>query len=155
MNFSVPRDVVINNIVSALSNVAAFTLVKPYEGEFYRFYLKHQMSDNTFPAEVNIATPFALVSSRSRAVERRRNRVMDLKHEISILVGIQNTHNFGNTEASDIFSILQECASALVGEHFHANASELMLDNDGVFLAKTDLFIIYEQQLFQYETANQ
>lgn len=155
MLFHVSRAEVIENIVIALQAVPSLVLIKPYEGEFYRFYLKAQMQADTFPAEVNLATPFALVSSRSRAVTQRKNRVVDLKHEISILVGMQNTHNFGSMDVSGIFEILQDCASALVGQKFHSNASELMLENDGVFLAKTDLFIVYEQQLSQLERATQ
>jgi hypothetical protein len=155
MQFFVPRNEVIANIITALQGVSSVALVKPYEGEFFRFYLKSQVQGETFPAEVNLTTPFALVSSRSRPVIGRRNRVLEMKHEISLLVGIENSHNFGDDAVSGVFQVLQDCAAMLVGQKFHTHASELMLDNDGIFLAKTDLFIVYEQQLSQLERATQ
>lgn len=153
MIFYSPRSETIAAIVTALGAVSSLKLVKPYEGEFWRLYLKSQIKAETFPAEVNLTAPFALVSSRTRPVEKQNNKLLGLRHDLSILVGIQNRHDFTSTSVSSIFDILEEIARTIVGARFHEHAGELQMENDGVFLAKTDNFIVYEQQYFQLEKA--
>jgi len=154
MEFYAPRTDTVTNIVTYLRTaVPTLSLVKPYEGEFYMIWKRAQLREDIFVAEVNLAAPFALVSSKSRSVSKGENRKLTLKHELSVLVGVANPHNLGSLEVPSILALLELCADALVGTKFHANASELNLENDGIFLTKTDLYIIYEQQYFQTERA--
>jgi hypothetical protein len=154
MEFYSPRTETVENIVTYLQTaVSVFALVKPYEGEFFKIWKRAQIQEDTFAAEVNLAAPFALVCSQERPVEKRDNRILTLKHDLAILIGVSNTHNFGSTEVPSVLALLEQCADALVGRKFHANASELNLENDGIFLVKTDLYIVYEQKYFQTERA--
>lgn len=156
MIFHSPRTETVQNIVDHLNLVMTtdLALVKPYEGEFFKIEKRAQMKEDTFPAEVNLAAPFALVSSQGRPVEKRENRSLVLKHQISVFVGVANRHDFASTEVPTILALLELCAYALVGTKFHASASTLSLENDGTFLVKTDLYIVYEQKYFQFERAS-
>lgn len=155
MQFYSPRTDTVQNIVNYLVATTALglSLVKPYEGEFSQYEKKEQMREDTFAAEVNLAAPFALVSSQARPVEKRDNRSLILKHQLSVFVGVQNTHDFASTAVPAVLALLEQCAYALVGGKFQASASELNLENDGIFLVKTDLYIVYEQKYYQIERA--
>lgn len=139
------------NVIKAAN--LGFRLVKPYEGEFTRDEKQNQMKSETFVAEVQLAAPFALVSSQSRPVEKRENRSLTLKHEISVYIGVANTHNFASQAVPPILALLEQCAYALVGAKLHPRSSELNLENDGIFLVKTDQYNVYEQKYFQSERA--
>lgn len=155
MIFYSPRTETIENAITVLKAAnLGFKLVKPYEGEFTRDEKQNQIKAETFPAEVNLASPFALVSSQSRPVDRTENRMLNLKHAISVYVGIRNNHNFTSTGVPPVIALLEQCAKVLVGQHLHAHAAKLTLVNDGIFLVKTDLYIVYEQQYLQLERAS-
>ncbi len=146
------RGVTVLAICSRLAAaVPDFKLVKPYEGEIDRYSKKTQVKEPVFPAQVNLATPFALVISKDRRA-RTENNATKLIHEISIYVGVQNTHNFSALTAPPAFALLNKCVLALHGGKFGGNgAGALTLESDGEYLITTDLFTIYDQRYTQKE----
>lgn len=155
MIFYVNRGDVVQSIINELrSSVATLNLVRPYQGEFSRYEKKAQITQGIFPAEVNLTTPFALVSSQDRPVVEQKNRRVKLRHSISVFIGVANNHDFSSTAIPESLPLLELCAAALVGKKFHSHASELSLENDGTFLTTTDLFVVYEQKFFQIEPAD-
>jgi hypothetical protein len=142
------RGTVIENIITRLKDVMSINLVKPYEGEIDRYRKIGQIENEIFPAEVNMATPFALVISKDRENKSgSQNRAMKLQHNISVYIGVSNTHSLSNEDVPDIYTVLNDCVLAIKGEN------GLVLVNDGIYLCKTDLFIVYDQQWYRQEVA--
>jgi hypothetical protein len=154
--FKVNRGSVITAICGVLAALPDFNLVKPYEGEVYRYGKQEQIKSETFGAEVNLQSPFALVISRGRPVVEKRsgNRSKKLRHEISVYIGMTNTHNFNSTTVPPIFSVLAKCAETLDGLSLGLDgAGVLELIDDGEFLVQTDLYTVYDQRYYQHEVA--
>lgn len=154
MTFFSPLPETIATAIKVLQEAnVGFNLVKPHEGEFTRDEKQNQVKESTFAAQVNLASPFALISSQGRPVERQENRSITLKHALSVYIGVRNTHNLSSKEIPPVLYLLEKCATVLVGQRLHARAGDLTLVNGGIFLAKTDLYIVYEQQYAQLERA--
>lgn len=131
--------------------VPAFRIVKPYHGELDRYSKKLQLKEETFPATVNLATPFALIISKDRRRIEGQGRSLRWKHDISIYIGVANQHNFSDENVPEIFSILDQCVDALNGKSLGAGCGSLEIDSDGEYLITTDLFTVYDQKYHQLE----
>ena len=145
-----------SNIITLLcnhlrANVDDLKLVKPYHGELDRYSKKVQIKESSFPAQVNLTTPFALVISKTRERIEGKGSSLCFKHELSVYIGKSNKHDFNNTEVPTIFSLLDKCVNALNGKKLIKGAGALTLVNDGEYLITTDQFVIYDQKYFQYE----
>jgi len=138
------------------ANLPTFNLVRPYNGELDRFSKLQQLKSVTFPAEVNLTTPFALVISKDRFrwPREQQNRNRQMKHEISIYIGDANTHMIGSTDVPNVLFLLDQCRKVLDGKVLVPGAGELTIESDGQYLITTDLFTVYEQHYFQFEIAN-
>jgi hypothetical protein len=138
------RKATVENIVARLKEyVSEFNLVKPYDGELDRYSKKTQLQESIFPAQVSLLTPFALVISKSRK-PTLENRKLTMEHDFSVYVGVSNTHDFSNVQASEAFSLLEKSWKAL--EDFAPCAGSLGLHviEEGEYLITTDLFIVYD-----------
>ena len=93
--------------------VPEFNLVKPYNGEIDRYSKKTQLQEETFPAMVNLTTPFALVISKDRKKIEGKGSSLRFKHDISIYIGDANTHDFSSTTVPNIISLLDRCRAGL------------------------------------------
>lgn len=154
--FKVNRGSVIAAICGVLDALPEFNLVKPYDGEVYRYGKQEQIRADSFGAEVQLQSPFALVISRGRPVLEKRsgNRSKKLRHEISIYIGMTNTHNFSSVSVPPIFALLTKCAETLDGLSLGLEgAGVLELIDDGEFLVQTDLYTVYDQRYYQHEVA--
>jgi len=144
------------NVITLLCNhlkahVTELKLVKPYHGELDRYSKKVQIKESSFPAQVNLTTPFALVISKTRERIEGKGASLRYKHDLSIYIGESNNHNFNSTEVPSIFSLLDKCVNALNGKSLLKGAGELTLVNDGEYLITTDQFVIYDQKYYQLE----
>lgn len=152
--FSVNRGTLVTEVCAILTaEVTEFNLVKPYEGEIDRYSKRAQVQSEIFPAQVNLITPFALVISKSRPVVERKNRSMKLRHDLSIYIGVQNTHDLMSTSTPAVFDLLTTVAQTLDGRRLIDKAGELTLVEDGEYLITTDLFTVYDQRFYQLEVA--
>ena len=139
-------------IVQAVVNlirkeIQEFQIVRPYQGEIDRYEKRGQIKSATFPAEVSLTTPFALVISKDRKpLEESKNRTMKLEHLLSIYVGVSNTHEFQSTKIPDAFWFLGRCVDVLNEQVLHTKAAGLKLVSDGEYLITTDLFTVYDQK---------
>jgi len=155
MSFLVQRSDVVMAICEQLrAAVPELKLVKPYHGELDRYAKKTQIKEPIFPAQVNLATPFALVISKHRTKLAKQGASRKFKHDISIYVGDQNTHNFNDISAPSIFGLLSKCMTALDGAVLLKGCGELAVESDGDYLITTDLFVIYDQKYSQFEIGN-
>lgn len=141
------RGTIITSIITTLKGTKQFNLVKPYHGELDRYRKQTQIKEQTFPAEVNLQTPFALVISKDREVDGPKGNSIKLRHNISIYVGTANPHDFSSEALPESYGLLEACVDAL------RPIRGLTLVNEGLYLAKTDLFIVYDQQWFIHEIA--
>lgn len=152
--FSVSRGSLVTAICAVLTaEVTDLLLVKPYEGEIDRYSKRAQIQNEVFPAQVSLTTPFALVISKSRPVIERKNRSMKLRHDISIYIGVSNTHDLMSTDTPAVFDLLTTVAQTLDGRRLIDKAGELCLVEDGEYLITTDLFTVYDQRFYQLEVA--
>jgi hypothetical protein len=133
------------------ANVTEFNLVKPYHGELDRYSKKVQLKEDTFPAMVNLQTPFALIISKDRKRMESQGTSLKFRHDISIYIGVQNTHNFASTEVPDIFALMTKCTDVLHGKTFFKGAGALNVESDGEYLITSDLFTVYDQKYYQLE----
>ena len=134
--------------------VPEFRLVKPYHGELDRYSKKVQIQEETFPAVVNLTTPFALVVSKNRTSLEKQGNSTKFRHEISIYIGDSNRMDFSNQNVPNIFTLMSKCVDALDGKSFLRGAGLLTVESDGEYLITTDLFTIYDQKYFQLEIGN-
>lgn len=151
MALMIPRGDVVMAICTYLRDqVPELLLVKPYLGELDRYSKRTQVRAETFPAQVNLTTPFALVISKDRA-KLQQPGTRKFKHDLSVYVGVSNQHDFANQAVPPIYSLLDKCLLALDGTVFIRGAGELTVESDGEYLITTDLFTVYDQKYFQYE----
>jgi len=152
MSVLVNRGDIVKNICEYLrANVTDLKLVKPYHGELDRYSKKVQLKQNTFPAEVGLTTPFALVISKGRERIKGQGASLKFEHEISIYIGDANSHDFTNENVPAIYSLLDQCLNALHGKVLMHGAGALKVINDGEYLLTTDLFTVYDQRYTQLE----
>lgn len=134
-----------------LKEVTDLKLVKPYSGELDRYSKKTQLKEETFPAMVNLTTPFALIISKGRFRLQDQRPSLKFKHEISIYIGDANRHDFQSTTVPNVITLLDKCVKALHGVVLLKGCGALTVENDGEYLITTDLFTIYDQKYYQYE----
>jgi len=152
MALLIPRgDVVMTLCTHLKARVPDLMLVKPYLGELDRYSKRTQVKAEAFPAQVNLTTPFALVISKDRARVPQTGQSRKFKHDLSLYVGVANTHDYGSQAMPPIFPLLDKCLAALDGVVLIRGAGELTVDSDGEYLITTELFTIYDQRYFQYE----
>ena len=132
-------------------NCSSLVLVRPYNGELDRFSKKTQVEAETFPAEVNLTSPFALVVSKDRSRLENQGNSLKFKHDFSIYLGALNTFDFGSQELPPVFAVMKEVLDALEGQVLVHGASDLRVESDGQYLTTTNLYTIYEQRYYQYE----
>lgn len=136
------------------ANVPELKLVKPYHGELDSYSKKIQLKEETFPAMVNLTTPFALIISKNRQRVEGKGNSLCWKHDLSIYVGSSNMHDFANQEVPTIFTLMGKVTNALQGKSFIKGAGLLTVDSDGEYLITTDLFTVYDQKYHQLEIGN-
>ena len=152
MGLLVERGAIITALCDHLrANVPELKLVKPYYGELDRYSKKTQLKDETFPAMVNMTTPFALVISKNRKRVEDKGPSLRFRHDISVYIGDSNPHNFSSSETPNIFSIMTKCVEALHGKSFIKGCGILNVESDGDYLITRDLFTVYDQQYYQLE----
>ena len=134
--------------------VPELNLVKPYNGELDRYSKKLQIKENTFPAQVNLTTPFALVISKERERIEKQGVSTKFRHDLSVYIGTSNTHDFNSLEVPGIYTLLDKVMNALHGKVFLRGAGALTVESDGEYLITDDLFIIYDQRYYQLEIGN-
>jgi hypothetical protein len=144
------------NVILALcnhirANVPELNLVKPYHGELDRYSKKTQIKEESFPAMVNLQTPFALVISKDRRPVENTGNSRRFKHDLSIYIGDANRHDFNTMDVPPIHAILTKCLSVLDGKVLLKGCGILTVESDGEYLITTDLFTIYDQKYFQLE----
>lgn len=145
-----------SNVITALCDyiriaVPEFNLVKPYHGELDRYSKKAQLKEESFPAQVNMTTPFALVISKNRKRLESKGASLCFRHELSIYIGEANTHDFMSQSAPAIFALMDKCVNALSGKALIRGCGVMNVQSDGDYLLTTDLFTVYDQQYFQLE----
>ena len=155
MGLLVGRETIISVLCDHLrTNVPELKLVKPYHGELDRYSKKTQLKEETFPAMVNLTTPFALVISKNRKRVEGAGNALRFRHDISIYIGDSNMHDFSSSETPNIFSIMTKCVEALHGKVLVRGCGTLNVESDGDYLITTDLFTVYDQQYYQLEIGN-
>ena len=148
----VDRATIIDVLCTHLRNtVTDFKLVKPYHGELDRYSKKTSLQAETFPAQVNLATPFALVISKDRRKVAGVGNSLRFRHEISIYIGDANTHDFNSITVPPIFNLMKKTLAALDGTAFVRGCGVLEVESDGEYLITTDLFTVYDQKYSQLE----
>lgn len=158
MSFAIDRSVAIQAYIDLINELGLFNLVRQYNGEWDRYKKITQIEDDTFPAEVNLTTPFALVVSKKRNPDpmvKRSGPSLKLVHHMSVYIGVSNDHDIGSQEISPIFTYLDAVAQHLVGKKIYdgKHASTIELIDDGEYLVTTDLFVVYDQKYIQKEIA--
>ena len=133
------------------STVTEFNLVKPYHGELDRYSKKTQITETTFPAQVNLQTPFALIISKDRRRLTGQGYSTRFKHEISIYIGDSNPHDFNSIAIPPIFELMKKTLAALDGKAFVRGCGVLEVESDGEYLITTDLFTVYDQKYSELE----
>lgn len=133
------------------ANVTELKLVKPYNGELDRYSKRLQIKEETFPAIVNITTPFALVITKDRQRLPGQGASTKFRHDISVYVGEANNHDFNSLDVPPILALLDKVVNALHGAVLMRGAGALTLESDGEYLITTDLFTIYDQKYYQLE----
>jgi hypothetical protein len=152
MGFLVSRSGMIDSVCDYLRTaVPELKLVKPYHGEFDRYVKTKSLKDDSFPAMVNLTTPFALVISKDRKRVEGKGQSVRFRHYISVYIGDANPHDFNNQEVPQIFALLDKCTEALDGKVLARGAGALSVESDGQYLITTDLFVVYDQQYSQLE----
>lgn len=152
MSLLIDRGQIVTAICAYLRvQVPELNLVKPYQGELDRYSKKTQIKEATFPAMVNLTTPFALVISKNRQRIEGKGNSLRFRHDISIYIGDSNKHDFNTLDTPYILTLLTRCVDELHGKSLINGAGALNLESDGDYLITTDLFTIYDQQYFQYE----
>ena len=152
MELKVERSSIITALCTHLrTNVTDLKLVKPYHGELDRYSKKTQLQEETFPAMVNLTTPFALVISKDRRRVENRGQSLRFRHDISIYIGESNLHDFNNTEVPTIFTLMSKCLKSLHGVSLVSGAGALNIESEGEYLLTTDLFTLYDQKYYLYE----
>jgi len=155
MNLHVERADVLTTLCAHIrANVPAFNLVKPYHGELDRYSKKVQLQEETFPAMVNLTTPFALVISKNRKPVEKKGASLKFRHDLSIYIGDSNLHDFNNQDAPSIFTLMSDCLKALHGTRLIKGAGELTVESEGEYLLTTDLFTVYDQKYYELEIGN-
>lgn len=152
MAMLVTRDKLITALcVHLRTAVPELNMVKPYHGELDRYSKKVQLKEETFPAVINMTTPFALVVSKNRTRLEQKGASLCFRHDVSIYVGESNLHDFNNQNTPTIFDLLNKCLVALHGQHFVNGAGVFTVESDGEYLLTTDLFTVYDQKYHQLE----
>lgn len=152
MSLLIDRGQIVTAICEHLRiTVPELSLVKPYQGELDRYSKKTQIKEPTFPAVVNLTTPFALVISKNRQPVKEKGNSLRFKHDISIYIGDSNKHDFNTLDTPYILTLLTRCVDELHGKSLINGAGALQLESDGEYLITTDLFTIYDQQYYQFE----
>lgn len=152
MSILIERGTIIGALCDALkAGVPELKLVKPYHGELDRYSKKVQLKQNTFPAMVNLVTPFALIISKDRRREEGHGSSLKFRHDLSVYIGVANEHDFSNEKVPDVFALLTRCVDTLHGKVFVRGAGVLNMESDGEYLITTDLFTVYDQKYTQLE----
>lgn len=152
MSLLVTRSQIVEELCAYLrTQVTELKLVKPYTGELDRYSKKAQLQESSFPAMVNLTTPFALVISQDRKRMDASGSSLKFRHDISIYIGVSNKHDFSSQAAPDIFPILTKCVDVLHGHVFVRGAGALNVESDGEYLITNDLFTVYDQKYYQLE----
>lgn len=147
MSLLVDRGDMVTSVIGYIkAGRSEFNLVKPYEGELDRYRKIDQIKAEIFPAEVNLQSPFALVISKDREKINRTGNAERVRHNLSIYVGVNNDHNFASQINPDIWNLLSLLTETLL------RVKGLYLVNEGIYLCKTDLFTVYDQQWYRNET---
>lgn len=153
LNDIADRGYVIGLICAYLrTQLPRFALIKPYHGELDRYSKKLSIEADNFPAMVNLATPFALVVSKDRAVIEHKGRSFRAKHEISIYIGDTNPNDFSTTDPPYIFTLMKQCLEAMNAQRIVPGAGEIVTVSDGEYIATTPLFTVYDQKYYELET---
>lgn len=152
MSMLVTRSQIVEELCTYLRvQVPEIKLIKPYTGELDRYSKKIQIQESSFPAMVNLTTPFALVISKDRKRIEDKGASLKFRHDLSIYIGVSNRHDFNSLTAPDIFPILTKCVDVLHGHVFVRGAGALNVESDGEYLITNDLFTVYDQKYYQLE----